>query len=99
MFGTTLDIFLSVILSVLAVVFLMGKGKGILELFGGKAQMAKKRSKEEERAYQRAIGIFMIPLAVTEIISCFVQVPVMGLILAAVAIVDLIIFARKTKRM
>ena len=99
MFGTTLDIFLSILLSVLAVVFLMGKGKGILELFGGKNQTTKKRSKEEELAYQKMIGYFMIPLAVTEIISIFVQLPIMGLILAAVAIVDLIFFARKTKGM
>ena len=98
MFGTTLDIFLTIILSILAVVFLMGKGRGILEMFGGKNQM-KKRSKEEDRAYQKAIGIFMIPLAVTELISIFVQVPIMGLVLAAVAIVDLVIFARKTKGM
>ena len=99
MFGTTLDIFLAVLFCVLAVVFLMGKGRGLLELFGGKNQMQKKRSKEEERAYQKAIGYFMIPLAITEVISIIVNVPQMGLVLALVAVVDLIVFARKTKNM
>ena len=49
MFGGTLDVFLSIIFTLLAVVFFMGKGKGILELFGGKHEMQRKRSKEEQR--------------------------------------------------
>ena len=40
MFGGTLDVFLAIIFSLLAVVFFMGKGKGILELFGGKQHSA-----------------------------------------------------------
>ena len=97
MFGGTLDVFLAIIFSLLAVVFFMGKGKGILELFGGKHEMQKKRSKEEQREYERLIGIFMVPLAIVEIISLFVHHQMMGLVVAAVAVVDLILFAKKTR--
>ncbi|MBO5521208.1 MAG: DUF3784 domain-containing protein [Eubacterium sp.] len=97
MFGGTLDVFLAIIFSLLAVVFFMGKGKGILELFGGKHEMQRKRSKEEQREYERLIGIFMVPLAIVEIISLFVHHEIMGLIVAAVAVVDLIFFAKKTR--
>lgn len=97
MFGGTLDVFLSIIFTLLAVVFFMGKGKGILELFGGKHEMQRKRSKEEQREYERLIGIFMVPLAIVEIISLFVHHEIMGLIVAAVAVVDLFFFAKKTR--
>ena len=97
MFGGTLDVFLAIVFSALAVVFLLGKGKGVLEMFGGKNEMQKKRSKEEQQAYERLIGLFMVPLAIVEIISLFVHHEMMGLVVAAVAIVDLIVFAKKTR--
>ncbi len=99
MFGGTLDVFLSILFSALAVVFLMGKGKGVLELFGGKNEMQKKRTKEEQREYERLIGFFMVPLAIIEIISLFIHHEAMGLVFVAVAVVDLIVFAKKTKDM
>ena len=99
MMGGTLDIFLAILFSVLAVVFFIGKGKGLLDLFGGKHTTQKKRSKEEQRAYERLIGFFMLPLAIVEVISIFVQHANMGLVVTAVAVVDLIIFAKKSKEM
>ena len=61
--------------------------------------MQKKRSKEEQLAYERMIGFFMLPLAIVEFISLFVHHQMMGLIVAAVAVVDLIIFAKKSREM
>ena len=99
MLGSQLDIVLAVIFIILAIVFFMGKGKGVLELFGGKYETQHKRTPDEEREYQRMIGFFMLPLAVVETINIFVDYSMMGLVIAAVAIVDLIIFAKKTKGM
>ena len=99
MLGGNLDIFLAILFGALAVVFFMGKGKGLLEMFGGKNEMQKKRSKEDQRAYERLIGFFMLPLAIVEFISIFVQHSSMGLIVAIVAAVDLFFFARKTREM
>ncbi len=99
MFGGTIDVLLAIIFSALAVVFLMGKGKGVLEMFGGKNEMQKKRSKEDQQIYERMIGYFMVPLAIVEIISLFVHHEMMGLVVAAVAVVDLIIFAKKSKEL
>ena len=80
------------------VVFFMGKGEGIMDLFGPKNNPnKKKRTKEEEKAYQRLMGFFMLPLFVTEIIAVIFPVPVMGLVLAGVAVADLIVFAILTK--
>ena len=97
MFSTSFDIFLTIILSVLAVVFLLGKGRGIMDAFGGKNQVKKKRSPEEERWYQRAIGLFIIPLAIVEAISIFVPSSAMGIVQVAVVVVDLIVFVKMTK--
>lgn len=99
MFGGTFDVLLTIVFSALAVVFFMGKGKGVLEMFGGRTEMQKKRSKEDQRAYERMIGFFMLPLAIVEFISLFVHHEMMGLVVAGVAVVDLIIFAKKSKEM
>ena len=62
MFTRGFDFFMSAVCFVLAVVFFMGKGKGILESFGG-AQRNRKRTPEEEKVYERGFGIFCLVLA------------------------------------
>ena len=99
MFGGTLDIFLTILFAGLAVVFFMGKGKGLLDMFGGRHETQKRRSKEEQREYERMIGFFMLPLAITEFISIFMKHEIMGLVVAGVAVADLIFFAKKTREM
>lgn len=99
MFGGSLDVFLAILFSALAVVFFLGKGKGVLDMFGGKNEMQKKRTKEEQIAYERLIGFFMLPLAIVEIISLFVKSEKMGLVVVIVAVVDLVVFAKKSKEM
>ena len=97
-FNSELDAVLAVVFAILMIVFFLGKGEGILDLFGPKNNPnKKKRTKEEERQYQKYLGFFMLPLTVVEIISAIFPVPIMGIILAAVAIVDLIVFAILTK--
>ena len=99
MFGGSFDVVLVIILCSLALIFFMGRGKGVLELFGGRREMQKKRTKEEQRAYERMIGFFILPLAIVEIISLFVHHHMMGLVVAVVAVIDLIVFANKFRDM
>ena len=74
------------------------KGEAIIDLFGPKNNPSKKkRTKEEERIYQRYMGFFMLPLFITEIFAILFPVPVMGLVLAGVAAADLVVFAILTK--
>ncbi|MBR2560772.1 MAG: hypothetical protein IKE31_01335 [Eubacterium sp.] len=98
MFSQELDVILAVIFGILMVVFFMGKGEAIIDLFGPKNNPnKKKRTKEEERIYQRYMGFFMLPLFITEIFAILFPVPVMGLVLAGVAAADLVVFAILTK--
>ena len=54
----------------LAVVFFMGRGKRLLRSFySSQLQMyQKKRTPEQEKAYMRAIGIFMLVLCINEVL-------------------------------
>ena len=98
MFGREFDTILATILAILMVVFFMGKGEPIMDLFGAKNDPnKKKRTKEEERQYQRYIGFFLLPFVITEIITAIWPVPVMGLVIVVVAIVDLVVFTVKTR--
>ena len=64
------NLIFGIIVAALGAVFLAGKGKKILDLFGGNRQnqydmrVKKKRTKAQERKYQKIIGIFCMVLAV-----------------------------------
>ncbi len=68
MFSPMLDGVLAAIMAVLAVIFFLGKGEGILSAFAGKnGPQRKKRSPQEERRYQKAVGFFLVVLTLCEI--------------------------------
>ncbi|MST81835.1 DUF3784 domain-containing protein [Bilifractor porci] len=97
MFTPEFDLFMAVLLGVLAVVFFMGKGRGILDAFSGKYK-DKKRDPVEERKYQTAIGIFLVVLGVAELLMAFIRHPYMGIVSVAISVADLIyimIYIRK----
>ena len=85
---------LAAVAGVLAIVFLAGKGKGVLELFGTtKDKMSgKKRTPEQERRYQRAIGLFLVVLAVCEVIMALFaqQTAWVALLLVGIDVVALV---------
>lgn len=89
MFTPEFDLMMAVILGVLALVFFMGKGRGILDAFAGKYK-DKKRDPVDERKYQLAIGIFLLILGVTELFMAFIQQPFMGFVCIAVSVADLV---------
>ena len=92
MFGVGFDIFIAAICSILAVVFFLGKGRKVLDLFGSGSQPKKKRSPEQELKYQRGIALFLLPLAIVEIISIIRPSAVMGIVLVVVTIVDFVVY-------
>ena len=97
MFTPEFDLFMAVLLGVLAVVFFMGKGRGILDAFSGKYK-DKRRDPVEERKYQMAVGIFLVVLGVTELLMAFIQHPVMGIVCVVISVADLgyiMIYVRK----
>ena len=89
MFSPEFDLFMAVILGGLAVVFFMGKGRGVLDAFSGKFK-EKRRDPLEEKKYQMVIGIFLSVLGVTELFMAFIQKPVMGIVCIVVTVADLI---------
>ncbi len=101
MFGQEFSYFLSAILFVLAIVFFIGKGKRVLELFEGRnAPVQKKRSPEEELKYQRAIGLFCLILAINEILLGTIgqMFPVYNIIAIAIVVIALIFIAVYLKK-
>ena len=93
MLGMEIDLVLSAILLVLVVMFLLGKGEGVLQLFAGKKY--KKRDKATELRLQRWCALFCAVLMVAELAMAFLQEtwrPI-GMIYIVVVVVDLIIFS------
>ena len=98
MISREFDIVLAVILGLLMVLCFLGKAGGIMDMFGPRNDTGKKkRTAEEDRLYQRYIGYFILPLFVLEVITAITELQVMGLVIAAVAVADLIVFAMLTK--
>ena len=101
MFNSTFDLVLAAILAVLAVVFFLGKGKGILDAFGGRSSVnEKKRTPEQELKYQRVIALFLIILAVNEaIMGLFAHIskaiPLITMGIVFVVFVLVIIYMKK----
>ena len=89
MFGKGFDYFVAAVCLVLAVVFLMGKGRGILDGFGG-AQKQRKRTPEEERKYEFGYAIFCLIMAGGQLLVGFVDAPWTGIAGLVIAIADLV---------
>ena len=92
MFSPAFDTVIAVICGVLSVVFLLGKGRKVLDLFGAGSQPRKKRTPEKELRYQRGIACFLIPLTIVEIVSVLHRSATMGFVLVIVTIVDLVVY-------
>ena len=103
MFGSTFDWVFAAILAILAVVFFLGKGGGVLRAFSGKNNdmlVTKKRTPEEEMRYQRAFGWFMLVMAAGEVLmalwgSVYLWVPIVSIIVVIVGIIVLVRYLRK----
>ncbi|MCQ2509538.1 MAG: DUF3784 domain-containing protein [Lachnospiraceae bacterium] len=74
MFGGAFDWIMAVICVVCAVLLLSGHGDGLMKMFGSTSnqqlsmKVEKKRTKEQELRYQRAIGFYCAVLAVCEVV-------------------------------
>lgn len=93
MFSTEFSIVIMAICLVLAIVFFLGKGGGVISAFDGKnAPVRKKKSPEDERRYQRAFGIFCLVIALGEAVNMFLPVEdsTRGIISIVVVVLDLI---------
>ena len=99
MFSTELDIVLAIIFGSLMVVFFLGKGHAILELFSSSRVQQKKRTPEQEIAYQRAIAWFLLPRTIMEVLSIFITHSVFGIIMIIIVIIDLVVFVKLTRGM
>jgi hypothetical protein len=78
---------------VLAIVFFLGKGAGVISAFDGRnAPQRKKKSPEDERRYQRGFGIFCLILALTELANIMLPVDgfVKGIVCIAAVVADLV---------
>ena len=101
MLGQEFSIVMAVILGALSVVFFLGKGAGVMDLFQGKnAPPRKKRSPEDERRYQRVFGVFCLVLFLNEMVNVFFGQgnPIFGIITIVVVVADLafvIVYLRK----
>lgn len=98
MFSPMFDAVLAAILGVLAIVFFMGKGEGILNAFSGKYATEKKRTPEQERKYERAAGFFLLALCIGEIFMAIFETSWMGIIsiiIAATGLILMMIYTRK----
>ena len=103
MFSPTFDWVFAAILAVLAVVFFMGKGAGVLRAFSGRDNdmlVKKKRTPEEELRYQRAFGWCLLIMAASEVMMAilapyFFWVPIASIVIIVVDLVALVRYLRK----
>ena len=89
MFGMGFDLFIAAVCVVLAVIFFIGKGKGILDAFSVREQQ-KKRPPEEQKKYEFGFGIFCIVMAAGEFLMAFVDYSWVPLAAVVIAEADLI---------
>lgn len=90
MFSKEFDWTMAVLLAVLAIVFFLGKGEPVLNLFSGKYARKNDREPEKERKYQNAIGFFMLALCAGEVLLALTEVWYMGLVMVGIDVVSLI---------
>ena len=92
------DWFLAILCLFLAVIFFIGKGENVLNLFSGKNYRPKKMDPEQNRKYQTATGIFLLILGVDEICMALFPSVAMGLIsvcVSAAALIGMVVYIRK----
>lgn len=100
MFGQEFDLIFGIILLVLAFVFFIGKGEGVLNAFNGRnTPRQKKRSPEDERKYHLAIGVYLLLLGAIELGLSFFPNMVLNLISIAVAVIGLILLVAYMRKL
>ena len=93
MFTSEFSLVIGLICLVLAIVFFLGKGEGVIRAFDGKnAPARKKKSPEDERRYQRAFGIFCLVIAAGEFLNVFFpdNGRMVGIVSIVIVIADLV---------
>ena len=98
--GSIFDWILVTILATISVVLLLGKGDMILNaLNGNNPRRAKKRSEEEKKRFSRAMGVFVVVLALDELlIVFFADLQWVMFLCLVIAVVDLVVIGRFIKK-
>lgn len=97
MFTPEFDWTLAAIFGVLAIIFFMGKGQGILDAFSGKYKQ-KKMNPEQNRKYQFGVGIFLLALGIDEVFMALfpgVAMGIISIIVSIAALIGIIVYVRK----
>ena len=103
MFSPAFDWVFAAILAVLAVVFFMGKGGGVLRAFSGRGNdmmVKKKRTPEEELRYQRSFAWCLLVMAASEVMMALLApyyfwIPIVSIV---ILITDLVVLIRYLKK-
>jgi hypothetical protein len=98
MFTRELDMILAAALFILAVVFFMEKGEGVLDAFQANGNWKKGLDKEQIRKYQRGCAVFCLALGLVELLMILFPGAVTGFVSVAaaiVAIIGLILYIKK----
>ncbi len=105
MTSSTFDWIMAAVCIVCAVLLLSGHGDGLMKMFGSTSsrdsmKVEKKKTREEELRYQRAIGAYCALLAVCEIVLALLgntgsMIPIISIIVAVLGLVILVIFLRR----
>ena len=100
MFSVEFSLVFGTILAILTVLFFLGKGKVVMDPFDGNRNQRKKRNKEEERRFQRAIGIFCLILTINEFLMAAVgyTYPAYNIIGIIIVVADFIFVAVYLKK-
>ena len=101
MFSPILDGVLAAIMAVLALIFFLGQGEGILTAFSSKnAPQRKKRTPQEEKRYQKAVGFFLVVLALCEVMMAIFgnTYVIVSFITIGAVIADLIVLVMYLKK-
>ena len=99
MFSDEFGMVIGVTCFVLAIVFFMGKGGGVLSAFEGRNAPKRKKSKEDERRYQRAFGIFCLVMAVGEFLTLVLAdsfyAGILTIVIVVADLVWIVVYLRK----
>lgn len=101
MFGGTFEWIMAAICTVCAVLLLSGHGDVLMKYFGSaerpSMKVEKKRSKEQESRYQRALGAYCAVLAVAEVVlalfgSTSRVIPIVTICIAVLGLICIVHF-------
>lgn len=104
--SSTFEWVMAAICIVCAVLLISGNGDGLMKIFGGENDprrsmtVQKKRSKEEEKRYQKVLGVFCVILAACEIVlalfgSASRAVPIVTIAITILALVGMVQYLRR----